>query len=359
MGRPKKKGLDYFSLDTTWDTSMRLLKAKFGLEGIGCMIELYKTIYQEGYYIQWDADAKLLFSCEHHISIDRLDDIIQEAFQREMLDQTMFKVHRILTSRGIQKRWKFIMASMKRTDTEIESLYDLLSIKQIAGQQFDNFVEAKEKTPLNSDFIGVNTEETIINSGFSAQRKGKEKKGNETKRKESIEGVFFSGLNPEQSNQESDFPFRDPPLVQNPNRVNTDTTNRIETARTIWNATDGLPKYRFMAISIPPDNLHPILRMLGQYSDDEVQQAIRNYADIISRSDLNPFPKYTNFAGFLAKGIELYCDEAKPYERCKKASGFETAQEKEDRERKAALAYSRKLDEEYQRQQELAECEDD
>jgi hypothetical protein len=248
---------------------------------------------------------------------------------------------------------------MKRTDTEIESLYDLLSIKQIAGQQFDNFVEAKEKTPFNSDFIGVNTEETIINSGLSAQRKGKEKKGNETKRKESIEGVFFSELNPEQSNQESDFPFRDPPPVQTSNRVSSDTTNRIETARSIWNATDGLPKYRFMAISIPPDNLHPILRMLGQYSDDEVQQAIRNYADIISRADLNPFPKYTNFAGFLAKGIELYCDEAKPYERCKKASGFETAQEKEDRERKAALAYSRKLDEEYQRQQELAECEDD
>jgi len=178
-------------------------------------------------------------------------------------------------------------------------------------------------------------------------------------KKEEPESVFFQESNQVQSNQESDFPFRDPPPVQNPNRVNTDTTNRIETARTIWNATDGLPKYRFMAISIPPDNLHPILRMLGQYSDDEVQQAIRNYADIISRSDLNPFPKYTNFAGFLAKGIELYCDEAKPYERCKKASGFETAQEKEDRERKAALAYSRKLDEEYQRQQELAECEDD
>jgi len=186
-----------------------------------------------------------------------------------------------------------------------------------------------------------------------------EKDTKKEKKTKQPESVFFQESNQVQSIQESDFPFRDPPPIQNPNRVNTDTTNRIETARTIWNATDGLPKYRFMAISIPPDNLHPILRMLGQYSDDEVQQAIRNYADIISRSDLNPFPKYTNFAGFLAKGIELYCDEAKPYERCKKASGFETAQEKEDRERKAALAYSRKLDEEYQRQQELAECEDD
>jgi len=46
MGRPKKIGLDYFSMDTNWDTAMRLLKAKFGLLGIGCMVELYKTIYQ-------------------------------------------------------------------------------------------------------------------------------------------------------------------------------------------------------------------------------------------------------------------------------------------------------------------------
>jgi len=182
MGRPKKIGLDYFSLDTNWDTAMRLLKAKFGLLGIGCMVELYKTIYQEGYYVSWDADAKLLFSVEHHIDINTLEAIINEAILRGMFDSDMLKTYRILTSRGIQKRWKHIMDSLKRSGTEVDFKYDLLTQKQIEGQQFDKIVENYTVSYQNDV---VSSEETIVNSGFSAQRKGKERKGNDTIRKPS------------------------------------------------------------------------------------------------------------------------------------------------------------------------------
>jgi len=172
MGRPKKIGLDYFSMDTNWDTAMRLLKAKFGLLGIGCMVELYKTIYQEGYYVSWDADAKLLFSVEHHIDIETLDSIISEAILRGMFASDMLKTYRILTSRGIQKRWKHIMDSLKRSVCDMDFKYDLLTQKQIEGQNFDKNVVNLEDTP-------VSPEETPVDSGFSAQRKGKERKGKE------------------------------------------------------------------------------------------------------------------------------------------------------------------------------------
>ncbi|MBA4274052.1 MAG: hypothetical protein C0436_00200 [Alphaproteobacteria bacterium] len=194
MGRPKKVGLDYFSLDTNWDTAMRLLKAKHGLLGIGCMVELYKTIYYEGYFITWDADSKLLFSVEHHIEISLLDQIVQEAVDRDMFDADMLKTYHILTSRGIQKRWRHIMDSLKRSDSEIDSRFDLISIKQIEGADGGENGDSDEFSPEET---GVNSEETGVNSGFSAQKKGKEKKRKETildngtrKREPSAEEAF-------------------------------------------------------------------------------------------------------------------------------------------------------------------------
>lgn len=57
MARPKKIGMDYFPVDTTWDVKMQLVKAKYGLEGIGCIIELFKAIYHEGYFLKRNSFA--------------------------------------------------------------------------------------------------------------------------------------------------------------------------------------------------------------------------------------------------------------------------------------------------------------
>jgi len=212
MGRPKKIGLDYFSMDTNWDTAMRLLKAKFGLLGIGCMVELYKTIYQEGYYVSWDADAKLLFSVEHHIDIDTLDSIISEAILRGMFDSDMLKTYRILTSRGIQKRWKHIMDSLKRSVCDMDFKYDLLTQKQISAQEFDKNVVNPEDTP-------VSPEETPVNSGFSAQMKGKEMKGNDTIQKPTAQKRLedFSHESKELANTLYDLHLKIDPGYKQPN----------------------------------------------------------------------------------------------------------------------------------------------
>lgn len=94
-------------------------------------------------------------------------------------------------------------------------------------------------------------------------------------------------------------------------------TSRIEAARLTWNDTPGFPQYRYMAMNIPPDKMSPMLRTLSAYSDAEVVQAIRNYATIKADPALELFPTYPTFAGFMAGGIETYCDEAKPFDRCK------------------------------------------
>jgi len=43
-----------------------------------------------------------------------------------------------------------------------------------------------------------------------------------------------------------------------------------------------------------------------------------NYSKIKSNIDMEAFPVYPTFAGFMANGVEKYADDAKPFERCRK-----------------------------------------
>ena len=74
-----------------------------------------------------------------------------------------------------------------------------------------------------------------------------------------------------------------------------------------------------MAINIPPDKASPMLRTLSAYSDDEVVESIKNYAKILSDPvGFEVFPRYGSFQGFMSGGVELFNDDAKPFDRCRK-----------------------------------------
>ena len=155
MGRPQKQGLDYFPLDTTWETNMKLVKAKFGLLGIGCIIELYRAIYREGYAMKWDEDTQLLFSSEHGIPLETLNEIIIYSVGKGIFHAGKLSKLRSLTSRGIQKRWKKIATESKRSTCDIDPDLDLTFPQ-----------EETRFTP----------EETGFSGGESAQSKVKESK---------------------------------------------------------------------------------------------------------------------------------------------------------------------------------------
>ena len=158
MGRPEKSGLDYFPLDTTWETNMKLIKAKFGLLGIGCIIELYRAIYREGYAMKWDEDTQLLFSSEHGIPLETLSEIINYSVGKGVFHAGKLNKLRSLTSRGIQRRWKKIAKESKRAVCEIDPAIDLTL------------------TPEETRFT---PEETALSGGESTQSKVKESKGKE------------------------------------------------------------------------------------------------------------------------------------------------------------------------------------
>jgi hypothetical protein len=135
MARPKKIGMDYFPVDTTWDVKMQLIKAKYGLEGIGCIIELFKTIYHEGYYIKWDDDTRLLFASENKIDENKLAEIVGFAVQKGVFHAGKLDKLGVLTSRGIQKRWLQVAKDSNRTTREIDKNIDLMKETEFPAQE--------------------------------------------------------------------------------------------------------------------------------------------------------------------------------------------------------------------------------
>jgi len=106
MGRIAEKGLDYFPLDTTWETAVKLVKAKFGAcKGAGFLAELWASIYRENYYRAWNEETELLFADEIKEEVGWVHEAIEYCFDKQIFDRDIFKAKGVLTGHGIQKRY--------------------------------------------------------------------------------------------------------------------------------------------------------------------------------------------------------------------------------------------------------------
>ena len=105
MARPKKQGLDYFSLDVHMDKNVQLLEAEYGLEGFAIFLKLLQMIYTEGYFIEWNEDTLLLFTNSINSDINRVNAVVNACLRRSLFDSVLYEKYQILTSRGIQKRY--------------------------------------------------------------------------------------------------------------------------------------------------------------------------------------------------------------------------------------------------------------
>jgi len=170
MGRIATKGLSYFPLDTTWETAVKLVKAKYGaLEGIGFLSELWASIYRENYYRQWDEEAELLFADEIKRPVEWVREVINYCLEKGIFDQSIFSVKHVLTSHGIQKRYFKIVLSLKRRE-----------IDYIPGVTYPEFMP-ENNSGGNRDFPGGYSEKQHFSEnnsgGYPDARKGKEGKG--------------------------------------------------------------------------------------------------------------------------------------------------------------------------------------
>ena len=83
-------------------------------QSIPVLVSLLCTIYRDdGFYMRWTEDQPFLVADELGISEGAVTEIAQKAIQVDFFDSDIFDKYRILTSRGIQKRY-FSSTSRKK-----------------------------------------------------------------------------------------------------------------------------------------------------------------------------------------------------------------------------------------------------
>ena len=184
MARPIKQGLEYFTVDTGWDRKMKLVRAKYKAEGIGIIILLWQWIYNEGYFTKWDGETKLIFASDNHIDESMLDEIVLFAIEKEIFSKELYEKYRVLTSKGIQKR--YLSSCLKRT--EIRFYKNLLLIDPILPDWSKakliiskNEIFPVSETSTREPKTANKESKTPIKDSKSTQSKVKESKVKESK----------------------------------------------------------------------------------------------------------------------------------------------------------------------------------
>lgn len=108
MARPHKLGLDYFPFDVDFfaDEKIAAISGEFGIKGEITAIKLLCAIYRNGYFILWSEPMKYkLLRDLPGVSSELFDQIVNRLVKWGFFDETLFNTVKVLTSRGIQKRY--------------------------------------------------------------------------------------------------------------------------------------------------------------------------------------------------------------------------------------------------------------
>ena len=108
MARPVKQGLDYYPLNVHFfhDIKISAIQGEFGIKGEITVIKLLCAIYENGYFIQWSEIVKFGLLRElPSISEELLCQIVNRLVKWGFFDQNLFDSAKVLTSKGIQKRF--------------------------------------------------------------------------------------------------------------------------------------------------------------------------------------------------------------------------------------------------------------
>lgn len=116
LARPKKSGLSYFPLDVDFfeDPKIKILRARYGRDGIVFYIYLLCEIYKQGYYIQVDDDFEYIISDDLKMDQNKAKQVLNFLLSRSLFDNTLFQSDKVLTSAGIQRRFQLAVKERAR-----------------------------------------------------------------------------------------------------------------------------------------------------------------------------------------------------------------------------------------------------
>ena len=180
MARPPKSGLDYYSMDVGFlrDKKIRLLRSEFGASSVLFVLYVLGKVYEEeGYFLTWDKDERLLAADELRETSGYVDEVLQGCLRRLLFDEQVFQMFGVLTSPGIQRR--YLRGCEKRDSITMIREYWLLDLES----KLDTPAKIRQKLW----FISLSEEETgvsspgnpfsdVVSSPGNPQSKGKESK---------------------------------------------------------------------------------------------------------------------------------------------------------------------------------------
>lgn len=139
MARPKDNSLKYYNQDTKDDDNLQYVEAIHSFIGYAVVHKLWKHIYggPGGYYCLWDDINKMLFCKNNGITLDQLNSILETCYQEgiEIFSREMAEKHKILTSKGIQKRWTKIVKEAGRSNNKVDKLHRLINLQDENHQE--------------------------------------------------------------------------------------------------------------------------------------------------------------------------------------------------------------------------------
>ena len=197
MPRPLKQGLDYFPLDVDFlqDIKVRKIAKAQGLRSIPVLICLLSNIYRtDGYYLRWDGDMPFLIAEESGVEEGVVTEVLSKAQKVDFFDAEIFETYRVLTSRGIQKRYFLAVKSVKRKEIAVVEEFLLINPSDVSKNAvWYHAITAPKNGNFDLKLVSsgrnsINDGENPINSGNNPQSKVKEREKEREREIESRKG---------------------------------------------------------------------------------------------------------------------------------------------------------------------------
>lgn len=123
MARPRKEGLEYFSLDTCFDENLETLIAAHGNDGLAFMLRWWQQAYATGTGEVSLASPVSRARLAERVRVKeaRLMSIAQTAAELGLVDPERWSAEKVLTSNGVKKRLELIQKKRIADRSRIDS----------------------------------------------------------------------------------------------------------------------------------------------------------------------------------------------------------------------------------------------
>jgi len=186
LARSIQNNLIYFSFDCVFfsDKKIKVLKANYGIEGIAVYIYLLCEIYKNGYYLKLDGDYEYIISDDLKLSADKVKEIIEFLTKHYLFDEDLFLSDKILTSKGIQRRFQFAIKEKAKKTPRMVNNYWLLDDCETDSHILKNN-SSEKKCNFSENYNNSFTKSNDFSENYDT-KKIKEKKENKKEIKKEI-----------------------------------------------------------------------------------------------------------------------------------------------------------------------------